>query len=437
MNVAIVVLDTLRKDKLSVYNNDVDFTENLEAFSHKSAVHTEAIAQGPWTLPSISSILTGEYPWNHNATQETLYLEDNFSQLPEIFSEKGYRTGAFTENPWISSSSGLDRGFDELKNYIPGVVKKADESDYIDLKKIMDKAGWFIDFWFEHFGRGYKSIKQIQEKLFGSEEGGNTREVFDDSLEFAEKNDEDFFLFMDLMTVHYPKEPPKKYREKHMDEPDRDLEEELSHETEKGLKDVNVDRVDSAYDACTDYLDDEFGRFIDKLDKKDVLDDTLIVVLADHGENLGEDDRVGHSFSVSDSLIEVPLMIRHPEEEGCRKDQQVELKEIYTALPKFADGENPDLGTEYAKGGYGYPDLDLKAAETIERARDSKQFYVKNNGRKLIREDKRVGGKEILTGDLKEKEIQDLIERLPEADIGTEKQTKEKVEEINAKLSSQ
>jgi hypothetical protein len=66
--------------------------------------------------------------------------------LPEIFSEKGYSTGAFSDNPWISSSSGLERGFDQLENYLPDVVEKADESDYLDLKSIMNHGGWFIDF---------------------------------------------------------------------------------------------------------------------------------------------------------------------------------------------------------------------------------------------------------------------------------------------------
>jgi arylsulfatase A-like enzyme len=146
MNIAVIVLDTLRRDKVSVYNDDVDFTENLERFSSNSAVYENAVAQGPWTLPSHASIFTGEYPWKHNATQETLYLEDEFKQLPEIFSEKGYSTGAFSDNPWISSSSGLERGFDQLENYLPDVVEKADESDYLDLKSIMNHGGWFIDF---------------------------------------------------------------------------------------------------------------------------------------------------------------------------------------------------------------------------------------------------------------------------------------------------
>lgn len=416
MNVAVIVLDTLRKDKISVYNDDVDFTNNIQEFSKNSTVYTEAVSQGPWTLPSISSILTGEYPWKHGANQETLYLENNFKQLPEIFSEKGYKTGAYSQNPWISKSSGLNRGFEQLENYLPGMVKKAEESERIDLKKLMDKAGWFINFWFEHFGRGYKSIKKIQEKLFGKKEGEETRKVFDDSLKFIEESNEDFFLFMNLMTVHYPKEPPKKYREKHLNQPEKELEEELSHETENGLENVNVDRVNSAYNACTDYLDDEFGRFINKLEDQDELEDTLIVVLSDHGENLGEDQRVGHSFSVSNSLIEVPLIIKQPEQEKTTVENQVELKELYKAIPKMVEGEELELGTEYAKGGYGYPDLDLKAAENIERSRDSKMHYVKKQGKKLVKEMQRVGGEKILAENLDEEEKQELKSKLPETD---------------------
>lgn len=435
MNVAVVVLDTLRKDKLSIYNSEINFTENLEAFSQEATVYTDAVAQGPWTLPSISSILTGEYPWNHGATQETLYLEDEYKQLPEVFSEKGYSTGAYTDNPWISSSSGLDRGFDELENYLPGVVRKAEESEYVDLNKIMERGGWFIDFWFEHFGRGYKSLKKIQEKLFGGREGERTRKVFDDSIKFAEESENDFFLFMNLMTVHYPKEPPEKYREKHMDEPDRKLEEELSHETANGIEDVNVERVDAAYDACTDYLDDEFGRFIDSLEEKGLLDDTVVVVLGDHGENLGEDNRVGHSFSVSEALIRVPLMIRVPGNEPGREQKQVELRELYNALPMLAEGEKIDLETEYAKGAYGYPDLDLKAAETMERARDSRLTYVKNGGRKVVREDKRIGGKQLFTGKHTEREVQDLIDRLPDEDSTGDERTRKKIEDIQGKMN--
>ena len=115
-NVLFVVLDTVRKDRLTPYGYDRPTTPNLAAFAEEATVFDQAVAPAPWTLPVHASLFTGLYPSQHGADQENPYLE-GATTLAETLSTAGYDTACYSSNAWITPYTHLTDGFDEQDNF--------------------------------------------------------------------------------------------------------------------------------------------------------------------------------------------------------------------------------------------------------------------------------------------------------------------------------
>ncbi|MDY6778094.1 MAG: sulfatase [Candidatus Nanohaloarchaea archaeon] len=406
MNVVFIVLDTVRRDRLSPYNSSIEFTPNIEELADECMVYTQAVAQAPWTLPSHGSMFTGSYPWEHGATQKKLYLDTDQELLAERFREEGYRTACYSANPWISNYTGLSDGFDDVRNYMvlsnnPFIEKigrklqKLGIGRHPVLSKIFDlgkKLGW---------------------RNTSNDPESATDQIIEDSQDFiqdAKDSDDDFFLFINLMDAPGidPDDvcrDPKKY--------------------ETGEAEPDFEALSKLYNAEIDYLDDRVGDLVTTLRDQELLDDTVIVVASDHGENLGEEGRFGHQFSVSEALVHVPLLVRHPDREASRIDDQVELRQLYNLIPAHAgidDMDNPE--TEYALGGYAYPEFDLqKLPERVHERLGKELRFVRTRDRKLVRS--RNGEKDYTMHDLvnettikPEDDFIDRVESMGKAESG-------------------
>jgi choline-sulfatase len=353
MNVVFVVLDTLRKDRVSVYNDDIDFTGSLEEFAEDSIVFSDAVSQAPWTLPSHASMFTGMYPWEHEATQKNLYLDKEKEMLAEKFKDNSYSTGCFTSNTWISPYTGMTEGFDEEKNFF-GVLPDRIGSDKIKTlwSKLSDSR----------FQPIIDKLMAVGEYFHRGETESSTPEVIEDSREFVESHgDEDFFLFVNFMDAHIPHHPPENYLERHSVEKDPDDICQKVYLHNSGQKEVDFEAASSIYDADVDYLDDQLDNFFEIFREKSLEEDTIFVVVSDHGENLGENNMYGHQFSVSEKLVSVPLMIKSPVHESREVNDQFELKELYNLIPEMAfNQEFSPTTSNFSKGGYEYPELDLR-----------------------------------------------------------------------------
>jgi choline-sulfatase len=191
-NVIFLVLDSLRKDRVSPYNDEIDFTEKLEEISNHSQVYTDAVTQAPWSLPSHGSMFTGEYPWDHNATQVHSYLSDDKKTFISDFNEEGYETSVITVNNWITPHKGLAKDFHKVENFF----KTADNSLAIKFLRISTKLWDKIDI-------SKKKVlgRQIDRffRFFGVDDSCKSEETVKEVSKYLDNiGDEDFFLYVNL-----------------------------------------------------------------------------------------------------------------------------------------------------------------------------------------------------------------------------------------------
>lgn len=440
MNTVFIVLDTVRKDRISIYNDEVDFTQNIEDFAENATVFQDAVSQAPWTLPSHASMFTGQYPWEHNATQKQLYVDTDRDILPKKFENEGYATACFTSNTWISPHTGMADGFQEIDNFF-GILPS----------NLMSDKAEKVWRWLNH-GRG----EWLMNKLLGFGEkvhwmtagmtaSTKTPRVIDKAKSFVENNrEDDFFLFLNFMDAHLPYFPPEEYREKHA--PNVDPKEicQEAHKNNGDIEEADFEASSKLYNAEIDFLDDQLGKLFEFFEEQNLEEDTVFVIVSDHGENLGEEDMFGHQFSVSEQLVSVPMMIKAPEDLDEKEiEEQVELRQLYSIILKLSgleEGE-PEFGQEKVLGGYQRPKLDLRTIpENKVSEFDKRLSFVRGEGKKLVRsENDEMSEDEMIdleTGEQIEvdEEFVMAVDSIGEAEEGStdieEEEVKERLEEL-------
>ncbi|MFC7044829.1 sulfatase [Halobacteriaceae archaeon GCM10025711] len=327
-NVVFVVLDTVRKDHLSVYGYDRPTSPNLERFAEDAAVFDEAVAPAPWTLPVHASLFTGQYPSQHGASQENPYLKGS-TTLAETLSEAGYATACYSANAWITPYTGLTRGFDEKDNFFKVMPGDLFSGPMASVWQLLNDTGPLrsVADWLVNVGN------EIHERLSASGDGDTkTPAIIDRTIEFIDDADEPYFAFVNLLDAHLPYHPPAEQRDQFAPGVDSTAVCQNSKEYNSGARDIDDDEWDDIrdlYDAEIRHVDEQLGRLLDYLRETDDWDDTLVVVAADHGELHGENGLYGHEFAVYDPLVNVPLLVKHPELPADRYDSQVELIDLY------------------------------------------------------------------------------------------------------------
>lgn len=278
-NVLLVVLDTVRADALSCYGNPRPTTPNIDELKVQGTLFENAYATCFWTLPSHASLFTGLYPSEAGATSETNYLPDRLTTLAERLSGAGYRSGAVVRNAWLSAERGFAQGFEDFfEDWRDDTGNEAEEEgEAVDLA-----AAW------------------IGERV-------------------AER--EKFFLFVNLNVAHLPYTPPEPYRSRFASAEwsEERVEELMSIEGGWGhlagnlaLDDEDFRLLHDLYEAEVSIADEHVGRILDTIRELGVLDQTLVIVTSDHGENLGDHGLIDHVFSLYDSTVRVPLIVRYP-----------------------------------------------------------------------------------------------------------------------------
>jgi len=341
-NVLFVVLDTVRKDHLSVYDYDRPTTPALEAFADEAAVYEGAVAPAPWTLPVHASLFTGLYPSEHGASQENPYLEGATTLAQSL----PHRSACYSSNAWITPYTHLTDGFDDQDNFfevMPGdllsgplasVWKTMNDSD-----RLRAVADWLV-----------KLGNKVHEYT-ASGEGADSKtpEVIEETQSFvadAEADGERWFQFVNLMDAHLPYHPPAEYADEFAPGVDSTAVCQNSKAYNCGARDVDdaeFEDLEGLYDAEIRHMDAQLGRLFDWMRAEGVWEDTMVVVCADHGELFGEHDLYGHEFCIYDPLVNVPCMVKHPDLDAGRYDDQFELMDLYhTVLDHVAGGPDVD-----------------------------------------------------------------------------------------------
>jgi arylsulfatase A-like enzyme/Flp pilus assembly protein TadD len=272
-NVLLFTLDTTRADHIGCYGYPNVRTPNIDGLAAAGILFKNATAQAPLTLPSHASIFTGTYPFVHGVRDNGgFYLEPDKITLAEVLQKSGWATSAFVGAFVLDSRWGLNQGFDYYY----------DNFDFAKYKKI--------------------SLDSVQR------EGGEVTKAFFDW--FETNGDRRFFSWIHLYDPHTPYEPPEPYKSEYSGRP-------------WGL-----------YDGEIAYVDSLVGKVLERLREKGVLDKTIIVIAADHGESLGEHSESAHGFFIYDSTVSVPLILRLPSSKlkGKVIDAQVENVDIMPTL---------------------------------------------------------------------------------------------------------
>ncbi|SFS88722.1 sulfatase [Halostagnicola kamekurae] len=329
-NVLFVVLDTVRKDRLGPYGYERGTTPELEEFAREATVFDSAISPAPWTLPVHASLFTGRYPSQHGADQESPYLDDT-PTLAAILAASGYDTACYSSNAWITPYTGLTDGFEHQDSFfevLPGDVLSGplasawqSVNDNEHLRELASKL--------VHLGA------MAHAKLASSEgSDSKTPAVIDRTRSFIDESEseEGWFAFVNLMDAHLPYYPPEEYREEFAPGVDPDDVCQNSKEYNSGARAIDDEEwadIRSLYDAEITHMDAELGRLFAWLRESGQWEETTVIVAADHGELHGEHGLYGHEFALYDELINVPLLVKHPELEADRREDLVELLDCY------------------------------------------------------------------------------------------------------------
>ncbi len=292
-NVLLIVMDTTRADRLSAYGYHRSTTPALDRIASEGLTFTRAYAASPWTLPSHASIFTGEYPIIHQATAEHFDLDDRLPTLAEHLSQRGFATVAFAKKGWLSGETGVMRGFE----------------DYYDLTWGSTTA---LVSTYRYLIRRHKLRQGVKDK--------GAALINAKFMDWMDRNgDEPFFAFINYNEAHERYEPPSPYREQFLgDRKDTPWGREQRMDPRAYLAayvDYSADDMavfSDLYDGCVAYQDARMGEMFDYLQGRGLLDKTLVIVTADHGENLGDHGLMSHRFCVYNSLLHVPLIVRFP-----------------------------------------------------------------------------------------------------------------------------
>jgi arylsulfatase A-like enzyme len=316
-NVLLVVLDTVRAQNLSLYGYDRSTTPTLERMAASSAVFDLAIAPSSWTLPSHAALLSGQIgsasggDWQRPATL-------GGANLPARFQELGYATGGFVANLlYTSYESGLTGSFLRYDDYRRTRFQLLHHSPIaqVGVPRSLLTARSPQALW-----QGLREFK-LDAVTLPSDDVKPAPIVTDAFLDWHSQLDgRPFFALLNYFDAHQPYRAPRAY----LDRFRRD--------------NRNLDR----YDAAIAFIDSELDRLFTTLERRDALDNTIVVVTSDHGELLGEYGLNGHANALYLPSIHVPLLVRYPPRvpAGERVQEPVSLIDVAATILDLA-GSRP------------------------------------------------------------------------------------------------
>ena len=317
-NILLITIDSLRTKNLSLYGYHRETTPYLEYFAQEATVFENAFTAANWTGASIASILTGLYPTGHGYTNQRYYLDEDVESVTTTLKRHGYRTACFSNNLYITADTGLTRDFDEYfyrgekrKNQAGSTLKK-------ERKNFLTKMRDRVPMRFRSLAKDVLDTFNKERALIRDDGAWATEMAFKRWLDELD-DDRPYFAYIHYQEPHSVYFPPYPYRRRFFDgswlEESKYL--EFDHIGFFGGKTVfseqQMHRYQQLYDGEIAYLDWRLGRLFDELRHKNMIDETVIIVTADHGECMGENGFVWHAFCLYDPLIKVPLVIRFPD----------------------------------------------------------------------------------------------------------------------------
>lgn len=346
-NIILITLDTTRADRMGFLGSKRGLTPNLDAMARQGVAFSRAYAHVPITTASHATILTGTYPQFNRVNDFGIPLSPRLPYLPDLLKAQGYHTGAFVGSLILDPLDGTAPGFDRgFEVYDAGFHLR---------RHGMDR---------------YKSVER------------RAGDVVNHALEWlSQLPNGPFFLWVHLYDAHDPYDPPAPFKARFASQP---------------------------YDGEIAYADSAVGKLVDEIRKHGLYDETLIAVMADHGESLGAHGENTHGIFLYDETLHVPLLFKLPVSHaaGKRIDARVRLVDVAPTIlqeaglpvPKEMQGESlsvmmmkPAAGphsataVEEERSAYAETDYPHRAFgwSSLRALRSGKYLYVRAPEREL------------------------------------------------------
>ncbi|MFQ5636727.1 MAG: sulfatase-like hydrolase/transferase [bacterium] len=397
-NIILISFDTLAAQHMSCYGYSKLTTPNMDRFAEEGALFLEHFSVSRSTLPSHMSLLTSLYPSVHKVVDSfSSILDDRFTTLAEALKENGYETGAFVDGNRklnIGADHGFDQGFDFYEHHPDRFF--AYEKLYL-VKRLLNFLENFLH------SRGLPDM--------------HSDNIFEGMLSWLSRREDarPFFAFLHTYDVHsdfgtkLPYVAPKEFRQFEYKDYRGDFTgcnaegvcatdflgqinkriRRGTHTPEDLLTDEDVKFITSLYDCGIEYTDFEFGRFEKALKKMGVLDNTIVVLTSDHGEEFFQHDQLKHN-QYFDEVIKVPLIMRYPAKVE-QKSKVTNLTRSIDILPTILDLAEIEIDSSRFQGvsllplmsaSPDFDDLVLFAGE--DRPVDIETKVVRTSGFKYI-----------------------------------------------------
>lgn len=282
-NVILITISSLRADHTGCLGYHRDTTPNFDAFAANNFLFSKAFATSSWQMPSVGSIFTSLYPSQHGATHINKKLAPENTTLAEILNDNNFHTAGFCCNPRLSGDHGFGQGFDLYDDYTPSITLTAmtfgeDESVDINKRRTNDITN-------------DTTIRWLQNNSYSP-----------------------FFLFVHYYDTHWDYLPPSPYNTLYNPGYKGSIDgTEISKEPLYSNKpsDEDTKHMLALYDGEIRQTDEDLGELLDFLDKTGRFDDSIIIIMADHGEQFYEHGNTSH-HGIFDELLHVPVAISVP-----------------------------------------------------------------------------------------------------------------------------
>ena len=312
-NVLFVVVDTMRADRMSLYGYPRPTTPHLEALAREAVVFTNARSQAGCTYPSVNSLLTSRHPAVFLGPGAVMGIPKRVPSLPEILREQGYSTAA------VSASS---------------IVRNAPT-------RVNPTGG---------FGRGIDTFDE-------SCHARHADCINAKALGLLQDLREPWYLYLHYMEPHAPYRPPAGHRRRFAPGAAQARAQGVSGWARRGegwpvarrlydgdtqyrLTPQNLAHLSALYDEEVSYFDEQLGALVETLRERRLLDRTLVVLAADHGEELYDHGHFGHCRNLAyETLLRTPLVLWLPDapadQRGARRQALVENLDVVPTLVDY------------------------------------------------------------------------------------------------------
>jgi arylsulfatase A-like enzyme len=353
-NILLVVLDATRADACSCYGAQRLTTPSLDMLAATGTLYEQAISAAPWTLPAFASLFTGFFP-NQLNIYERRRLAAGVPTLASVLSEDGYTTFGVTANSWMGDDFGLQRGFAQFHKMWQLFQNSQDLNELSVLSKAPESVSRFrslLSQW--RVGNPLANLINSAYNRAWAYRRDQGSQLVHRVLSWVRTQSSPWFAFVHFMEPHLEYKPPRSLRNRfvqcqaqarqliqqdqmrmawrHIAGVERLSDEELA--TWRDLYFAEVARADA-----------ELGKLLVMLDELGQLEQTVVIVTADHGESLGEHGLLSHQYGVYDHLIRVPLVIRYRPgfPAGARIPNQVQTLDLFASILRIAgmDSQHP------------------------------------------------------------------------------------------------